>query len=182
MLSKYMEGFKMRILIIIYDGCDDSETLYPYYRIIEEGWIADVASMEKRLIHAKYHFTLEATHTFAEIDFTVYDGLILPGGGAPEKIRQSKEAVSIVRSMMKAGKPIGAICHGQQILISADVLKNRRCTCYPGIVDDIVNSGALYEDAEVVVDDNLVTSRRPSDLPAFMREMIGLIQSKKLKE
>ena len=98
---------------------------------------------------------------------------MLPGGKAPEKLRLIEKVCEIVREFEKVGKPMAAICHGQQILISADVLKGKNATCYPGIRDDIKNAGAIYEDSRVVVCKNLVTSRRPEDLPHFMKEFIG---------
>lgn len=160
------------ILIITADMCDDSEVLYPYYRMIEEGYTVDVASFEKTVVKAKYHFTIDANTSVSEGDSSMYDALILPGGMAPEKLRQNSDVLRIVKEFSEMNKPIAAICHGQQILISAGILKNKKATCYPGIKDDLINAGALYEDAEVVVCDNLITSRRPHDLPAFFRELL----------
>lgn len=165
-----------KILLITYDNCDDSEVLYPLFRMREAGYTVDVASMEKRTIKAKYHFTMEATHLLSEVDPSEYAGLILPGGTAPEKIRQQASALEITRYFDKNGLPIAAICHGPLILISAGTLRGRKCTCYPGIRDDVINAGGLYDDAEAVVDGNVVTSRRPEDLPAFMREFIALLE------
>ncbi len=167
-----------KILMLTYDNCDDSEVLYPLFRFQEEGWQVTVASMEKRTIKAKYHFTIEATHLFDEINPAEFDALMLPGGTAPEKIRQQMRAIELVRHFTDTKKPIGAICHGQQILISAKALAGIRCTCYPGIRDDLVNAGGLYENSPVVVDKNIVTSRRPEDLPYFMRELVKMIKSK----
>lgn len=109
-----------------------------------------------------------------ETDPKTYDGLVLPGGTAPEKIRQIPYVSEIVNS---DGKPIAAICHGQQILISSGILSGRKATCYPGIKDDLINAGATYFDERVVCDDNLVTSRRPEDLPYFMYEFVSLLKS-----
>ena len=120
----------------------------------------------------KYHFKIDANLTFDEVDSEKYDGLVLPGGKAPEKLRQIDGVKRIVREFEETQKPMAAICHGQQILISADVLKGKNATCYPGICDDLKNAGAVYVDKKVVVDKNLVTSRRPEDLPFFMREFL----------
>lgn len=166
---------KKKILLITYDNCDDSELLYPLFRMREAGYTVDIASMEKRVIKAKYHFTAEATLLLEEADPSEYAGLILPGGTAPEKIRQNAAALEITRYFDKNGLPIAAICHGPLILISAGVLRGRKCTCYPGIRDDLINAGGLYENAEAVIDGNLVTSRRPENLPAFMRGFIALL-------
>ena len=166
----------MKILLITYDKCDDSEVLYPYLRMLEEGCEVDVASLEKRTIHAKYWYTIDATLLPEEIDADKYDGLILPGGTAPEKLRQNEYILNAVKTIMNAGKPVCSICHGQQILISTGLLKNRTATCYPGIRDDLINAGANYKNEPVVVDGNLVTSRRPEDLPYFMREFVKLLK------
>ncbi len=166
-----------KILIITYDNCDDSEVQYPLYRLWEEGWQVDVASMEKRVIKAKYHFTVEATLTLDEVNVQDYDGLFLPGGTAPEKIRLQPKALEIARAFDKAGKPIGAICHGQLILISAGLIKDKKCTCYIGVRDDLINAGAVYVNERVVVDGGLVTSRHPNDLAYCMHEFIKLIKN-----
>ena len=164
------------ILFITADNCDDSEVLYPYFRMLEEGYRVDVASFEKTLIKAKYHFTIDANIAVSDVQTDEYDGLILPGGTAPEKLRQNSEVIRIVKEFVDADKPVAAICHGQQILISAGVVKSKKATCYPGIKDDLINAGALYENAEVVICGNLVTSRRPDDLPAFTREFVKLVK------
>ena len=168
-----------KILMITGDNSDDSEVLYPYYRVKEEGWEITVAAAQKATVHAKYHFTVEADIRFSEIHPEDFDGLILPGGMAPEKIRQDTKAVETVRIMVESGKPVCAICHGPQLLISAKVLKGRKATCYPGIADDLKNAGADYVNAPAVVDGNLVTSRRPQDLPDMMRAFIALFKSDK---
>ena len=164
----------MKILMITDDKNDDSEALYPFYRMKEEGWEVEVAAMTKKVIASKYHFTLPADKAVSECRAEEYDGLILPGGSAPEKLRQNPDVICLTKEIFNAGKPVAAICHGPQILISAGVLKGRKATCYPGIADDLKNAGALYEDAPVVVDQNLVTSRRPEDLPHWMREFVKL--------
>ena len=164
------------VLIITSDMCDDSELLYPYYRVLEEGFEADVASFTEKTVKCKYHFECDANKAVADIDSADYDGLILPGGSAPEKLRQNVDVIRLVREMFEQKKPIASICHGQQILISAKELGGMDATCYPGIKDDLVNAGANYKDEPVVVCDNLVTSRRPQDLPFFMREFINLMK------
>lgn len=163
------------VLIITADMCDDSEVMYPYYRMLEEGYNVDVASFDRTVLKAKYHFTIDANISLSEVKCDKYDCLILPGGTAPEKLRQNSYVISIVKEFEKAKKPIAAICHGQQILISSDVLRGKTATCYPGIRDDLKNSGAIYSDECVVVSQNLVTSRRPEDLPYFMREFVKLV-------
>lgn len=166
----------MKILMITADGYDDSEVLYPYFRLIEAGFSVDVASFEAGPVKGKYHFVTEADMAFEDIRANAYGGLIIPGGKAPEKIRQNQAALDAVRFFMANSLPVGAICHGQQILISARVLQGRQCTCYPGIRDDLVNAGGIYLDQAAVADGPLVTSRRPEDLPYFMREFLNLMK------
>ncbi|MBD8946699.1 MAG: type 1 glutamine amidotransferase [Clostridiales bacterium] len=163
------------ILMITGKDYDDSEVLYPYYRLIEEGFDVDIASVEKGEVTGKYHFKINANLTFDEVNPAKYDGLLLPGGKAPEKLRIIDKVCEIVREFEKTNKPIAAICHGQQLLISADVLYGKNVTCYPGIRDDIKNAGAIYIDKQVVVDKNFITSRRPEDLPYFMGAFLKLL-------
>ncbi|RCX09963.1 PfpI peptidase [Anaerobacterium chartisolvens] len=163
-----------KILMITADGYDDSEVLYPYFRLIEQGFSVDVASFAKGPVNGKYHFVIQAGMSFEEVCPDKYDGLMIPGGKAPEKIRQNAAVLDAVRRFMERGLPVAAICHGQQILISAKVLCGRKCTCYPGIRDDLINAGGVYLDSEAVADGNLVTSRRPEDLPYFMREFVRM--------
>lgn len=165
----------MKILMLTGKDYDDSEVLYPFYRLLEAGCSVDVASFEKGSVKGKYFFELTVQKAFEEIDSSDYSALVLPGGKAPEKIRQNEAARNAVRFFVTNGLPTAAICHGPQLLISAGVLRGRKATCYPGIRDDLINAGAEYLDCEVVVDGNLVTSRRPADLPAFMREFTRLL-------
>lgn len=164
----------MKVLMITEDKNDDSEVLYPYFRMQEEGFEVEVAALTRKTVASKYHFTVEAVKAVSECAGADYDALILPGGSAPEKLRLSPDALRLVREIYEAKKPVCAICHGPQLLISAGVVKGKKATCYPGIADDLKNAGALYEDAPVVVDQNLVTSRRPQDLPYWMREFVAL--------
>lgn len=167
----------MKILMLTAEGYDDSEVLYPYFRMLEEGYEVEIASFEKKPVYGKYHFVVEASLAFEEVQCENYAGLLIPGGKAPEKIRQNKAALKIVQHFIEKNLPVAAICHGQQILISAGVLKGKKATCYPGVADDLINAGAMYKDSQVVIDHNLVTSRRPEDLPSFMKEYLKLIRS-----
>lgn len=167
-----------KILIITEDNCDDSELLYPYYRITEQGWQPVVAALTEKTVRAKYHFTVGARSTDG-ISAEDYDGLVIPGGTAPEKLRQNRAAVNLVRDFVSSGKPVAAICHGPQLLISAGAAAGKRMTGYPGIADDIRAAGGDYTDEPAVVYGNIVTSRRPCDLPYFMKEFIALAERKK---
>ena len=166
----------MKALILIADGVEDSEFFYPYYRLQEEGIDVDVAGPDTGTVTGKHGYTFEANLAFTGLKADEYDLLILPGGKAPETVRLNADAVKITTEMMNAGKPVAAICHGAQTLISAGVLQGRKATCWAAIRDDIKSAGAEYADEEVVVDGNLVTSRSPGDLPAFCRRMFAAIK------
>ena len=166
----------MKALIISADDFEDSELLYPYYRLKEEGVEADIASIKKGTIKGKHGYEADANKALREIDAAEYDLLLLPGGRAPEKIRKEKEALEIAKHFFGNNKPVSAICHGAQTLITAGVLKGRHATCYKSVAPEMKAAGAVYEDREVVVDGNLVTSRQPSDLPAFMRETMKMLK------
>ncbi len=167
----------MKALFISADRYEDVELLAPYYRFLEEGIEADIASMKKGPIMGKHGYEVEATKTLAQVAPDEYDLLVLPGGRAPEAVRKEPKAVEIARDFFMKGKPVAAICHGPQILITAGLLKGRRATCSRSVVDELKAAGACYENREVVVDGNLVTSRQPSDLPALMRETMKLLRS-----
>lgn len=165
----------MKALILVADGVEDLEFFYPYYRLVEEGVEVDVASPDGEAIMGKHAYDFEPDLAFADVSADDYDLLVLPGGKGPEIIRLEPEAIEITRKMFEASKTVAALCHGPQILISADVLRGRRATCWPALRDDLKAAGADYVDEEVVVDGNLITSRRPEDLPAFCREIFAAI-------
>jgi len=166
----------MRALIISADQFEDSELLVPYYRLREEGIPVDVAAPAGGTITGKHGYQVPVDLTLGQVRPENYTLLVLPGGKAPAAIRKETAALEICRHFFAHHKPVAAICHGPQTLISAGLLAGRRATCYKAVAEEMRGADALYEDSEVVVDGNLVTSRIPSDLPAFMREMM-----KKLK-
>jgi len=165
----------MKALIISADHFEDSELLFPFYRLKEEGLEVDIASITRGKIHGKHGYEVAVDRALRDIDPNEYDALILPGGKAPAILRNEQAAIEIAKDFFRRNKLIAAICHGPQILITAGVLKGRHATCYHSVAEELQEAGALYEDKEVVVDGNLVTSRQPSDLPAFMREIIRLL-------
>ncbi len=166
----------MKALILAADGFEDSELLYPYYRLQEEEIAVDVAAPEAGPIAGKHGYSVEANLAFADVKPNEYDLLVLPGGKGPETVRLDKNAVDATRRMLETGKLVAAICHGAQVLISAGVIYGRTATCYKGVRDDLKAAGAEYVDREVVVDDNLITSRVPGDLPAFSRQIFKALQ------
>ncbi|MDX1253497.1 MAG: type 1 glutamine amidotransferase [Gammaproteobacteria bacterium] len=166
----------MKALIISADDFEDSELLVPLYRLKEAEIEVDIASIAKGKIRGKHGYETEVDKTLQEVRPDDYDLLVIPGGKAPEVVRKQSVALDIAKHFFRAGKPIAAICHGPQVLISAGLLEGRRATCYKSVAQELKAAGAIYEDKEVVVDGNLVTSRQPGDLPAFLREMIRVVK------
>lgn len=165
----------MKALIISADNFEDSELLVPYYRLQEAGVKVTVASLKRGTITGKQGYEVDVDKALVEVNPDDYAILVLPGGKAPAVVRKEPKVLEIARSFFAHSKPVAAICHGPQILISAGLLKGRSATCYMSVAEELKEAGALYKDREVVVDANLVTSRQPSDLPAFMRETMKLL-------
>jgi protease I len=166
----------MKALIFGADGFEDVELIYPYHRLQEKGITTHIASMKTGPIIGKHGYEINADIAFKDVNPADYNILVISGGKGPEKMRLDEDALAITRYFFKENKPVAAICHGPQVLVSAGVIKGRKVTCWLGIRDDIVAAGALYEDCEVVIDRNLVSSRSPDDLYAFGREMIKLLK------
>lgn len=164
-----------KALFLSADNFEDSELLVPLYRLREAGCSVDVASLKGGPIRGKHGYEVPVDKVCTEISPSDYDVLVLPGGKAPAAIRNNATIQSIARSFMSDGKPIAAICHGPQILISAGLVRGRKCTCYKTVMTELREAGAQYEDTEVVVDGNLITSRQPEDLPAFNRELMKML-------
>jgi protease I len=166
----------MKALIISADHFEDSELLYPLYRLQEEGLQVTVASIARGKIHGKHGYEVVVDKALRDVEPGEYALLVLPGGKAPATLRKEAAAVAVAQDFMQSDKPVAAICHGPQLLITAGAMVGRRATCAPSVAEELQQAGALYEDQEVVVDGKLVTSRQPADLPAFMREMIRLLK------
>jgi len=164
-----------RVLIFIDEGYEDLEFWYPKIRLQEAGAVVDVAAHERATFRGKHGLPARAELTYAEIDPSAYDALVIPGGYAPDRIRRRPTAIAVVKDMARAHKPIAAICHGPQVLISAGILRGKKATCFASIKDDVINAGAQYVDDEVVVDGGVITSRTPEDLPAFCRAIIAAL-------
>ncbi|OMC55203.1 peptidase C56 [Mycobacterium sp. IS-836] len=175
-MSNELQG--KRIAILAADGVEKVELEQPREALEGAGAEVQLLSLKSGEIQARNH-DLEPAGTFA-VDRTVsdasvdqFDGLVLPGGTVnPDKLRLDDSAVSFVRDFVKSGKPVGAICHGPWTLVEAGVAAGRRLTSYPSIRTDLRNAGARVVDEEVVVDGNLISSRSPSDLPAFCSTVV----------
>jgi protease I len=163
-----MDLKRCKIINLIHQDFEDLEPWYPTLRLREEG----VTCRGKHGVPAVSDFG------FTQVRVEDYDGLLVPGGWAPDKLRRFPECLELVRAMDQAGKPIGQICHAGWVLASAGILKGRKLTSVGAIRDDLVNAGAEWVDEAVVVDGNLVSSRRPPDLPHYARAFIELLRKR----
>lgn len=166
-----------RILILCGPDYEDMELHYPRYRLMEEGAEVLVAGIGDTTYEGKRGYPVTVDAQVSELVARDFDAVVIPGGYAPDHMRRSEELLSLVREIHDQGKTVAAICHAPWVAVSAGILKGRRMTCVPAIKDDVINAGADYVDEPVVVDGNLVTSRRPDDLPAFLPALIEAIAS-----
>lgn len=171
-----MELGGKKVALLVAKDYEDPEFWYPYYRMKEAGaevvvvGTADgdevVASKDGRPVE----IDLRADEALVEAE--EFDGVIVPGGWAPDRLRRCEKTLELVSALFDDGKVVAAICHGAQVLISADIVRGKRMTSAPAIKDDMRNAGAVWVDEEVVVDGKVISSRSPQDLPAFCREII----------
>ena len=161
-----------RVAILVEDLYQDQEVWYPYFRLKEAGVEVTVVGTKKLEFTSKHGYPIRADVTIDKVSADQFDGVVVPGGYAPDILRRFAEVNRFVSAMDRQGKLIAAICHAGWVLVSADVLRGKTATGFFAIKDDLVNAGATYVDREVVRDGNLVTSRTPEDLPAFMRTFL----------
>lgn len=165
-----------RILQLVSEDFEDLELWYPVHRLREEGCVVDIAGEKAGVTHhGKYGAPCESNVSWDDVDPADYDGLLVPGGWAPDKLRRYPKVLGIVRDMNAEGKVVGEICHAGWVLISAGILDGRTVTSTPGIRDDMTNAGATWVDEPSVVDANLVSARRPPDLGAYMKDYIRVL-------
>lgn len=166
-----LEGKK--VIVLAENNYQELELWYPYYRLKEEGAeVSVVGSGSSSTFTSKTGYPVTADFSAEVVNMADYDGIIIPGGYAPDLMRRFPPMVKLVRDAHDQGKVIGAICHAGWMLVSAGILKGKKATCFFAIRDDLINAGANYIDQDVVRDGNLITSRMPDDLPAFCREII----------
>lgn len=171
-----MELTGKRIAVLVDNLYQEMEIWYPLYRFREAGAeVVTIGAKAGATYTSKLGYPCVAEKSYDEVQAKDYDGVVLPGGFAPDHIRRHPKAIQFVKEMDAQGKLVASICHGLWIACSAGILRGRRTTCFFAIKDDVVNAGGLYEDAEAVVDRNLVSSRRPDDLPAFCRASIAVV-------
>jgi len=176
-MAKLLDG--LRVACLATDGVEGIELEEPVAALSGFGAAVDVVSDRPDRIQAFRHHdkskTIDVDHTFAEVSASDYDALFLPGGALnADALRTVPEAIRFVQEFFAADKPVAVICHGPWILLNARVVAGRTLTSWPSLRVDLENGGAHWVDAEVQVDDRLVSSRKPDDLPAFIREMIDL--------
>ena len=155
-----------------------SELWYPVYRLREEGASVALVGPEAGKTYASKHgYPVKTDRAAKDVSADEFDAVVIPGGYAPDRMRRDPAMVQLVADAVKAGKTVAAICHGGWMLCSAGVLEGRRVTSFFAIKDDLTNAGAQWVDEEVVRDGNLITSRQPDDLPAFLRSIIATLAS-----
>ena len=166
-----------RVAFLATDGVEQIELTEPWKAVEEEGGEPELISLEEGEIqgfdHLDHGRKFQVDRAVSDADPDDYDGLVQPGGVAnPDFLRCDEDAVAFTRAFFEAGKPVAQICHGPWMLVEADVVRGRRVTSYPSIQTDLRNAGAEWVDEEVVVDNGLVTSRKPDDLPAFCSKLV----------
>ena len=171
-----------KAVVLTADKFEDMEVFFPVFRLLEEGWQVDIAAPGMKEIRGENGYVLKPDITIEEVDPDEYNLLIIPGGapnGAPATVRKIKKAQEIAKSFFAKNKPVASICHGPYTLVSAGLVKGRHLTSFwhDGVPEEIQGAGGIWEDKDVVVDGNLVTSRWPMDLPAFMREVMTIAKT-----
>jgi len=165
-----------KVFILVETIYNDLEFWYPYYRLKEAGAeVIVVGPMGGMVYNGKAGLPVKADAGMADVTAADCDGLIIPGGYAPDHMRRHPQMVQLVRDCVESGEIVAAICHAGWMLASADVLHGRTVTSFFAIRDDLVHAGATFVDQEVVVDGNIITSRTPDDLPPFMRAIISAL-------
>ncbi|MFO7991541.1 MAG: type 1 glutamine amidotransferase domain-containing protein [Thermoplasmata archaeon] len=163
-------------IVLLENGFEDSELIYPYFRLQEAGYDVDLVSSDDDTYESKHGMKMKPSKTADDVDVSEYDVMVVPGGRAPDRMRIKDSMVDLVKRADKEGLVIASICHGAQLLIEAEVVKGKKMTCWKSVATDLKNAGAEYVDEEVVVDGNFVSSRMPPDLPAFMRETLKVLE------
>jgi protease I len=159
---------------------EDLELWYPKIRLEEEGASTLVAGTGEKTYQGKRGYPLTVDTSVDEIEAAEFDGLVIPGGYAPDIMRRSPKLLRLTREIYQAGKPVAFICHAGWVPISAGIVKGKRGTSVGAIKDDLVNAGMLWEDSAVVVDGNLISSRTPADLPLFCKAIIAALEKSRV--
>ncbi len=165
-----------RVLFFAGPLYEDLELWYPKIRLEEEGAATTVAGLGDKTYQGKRGYPVTVDTSVDQIDARDFDGLVIPGGFAPDQLRRYEKVLTITREIYQAGKPVAFICHAGWVPISAKILKGKRATSVRAIKDDMENAGVIWEDRPVVVDGNLISSRTPADLPDFCRALLAALR------
>ncbi|MBI1832460.1 MAG: type 1 glutamine amidotransferase [Planctomycetes bacterium] len=169
-----------RVAVLVEQQYQEMEVWYPVYRL-REAWckVTLVGPAAGATYPSKLGYPAKSDKAAEDVTADDFDALVIPGGFAPDFLRRHESVINFVRHFAERGKPIAAICHGPWVLCSTTALRGRKATCFHAIKDDVTNAGATYVDAEVVRDGNIITSRKPDDLPAFVVELMKALAEKK---
>jgi protease I len=169
-----------RVAILIENVYEDMELLYPYYRLKEAGASVQLVGPEVQKYSGKHGYPMSSEVAARDVGADDFDGVVIPGGYAPDKLRRYPEVLDIVKGVFDKGGLVAAICHAGWVPISAGILKGKTGTCVPAIKDDMINAGMRYVDEPVVVDGSLVTSRTPVDLPQYLPAIIEVLSGERV--
>lgn len=167
-----------KVVILTADKTEDVEFFYPYYRLTEAGYDVDVVTPEGGAFEGKHGLGLKNTKAIKDVRASDYELLYIPGGKAPEALRKNDAVLGFVKEFAATGKPIGAICHGPQVLISAGLVKGHQMAGYNGIKDELEEAGATYVDEALVECDQFITGRLPSDLHRHLYGVLQVLEGK----
>jgi len=166
-----------KIAILVDTLYQEMEVWYPLFRFQEAGaTVVTVGAKAGETYGSKLGYPVKCQLSYDDAKASDFDGVVIPGGYAPDMMRRYPAILNLVRDCFNQGKPVAAICHAGWVPASAGILKGKTATCFFAIKDDVINAGAKYVDEEVVVDGNLITSRTPNDLPAFCRELVKALE------
>jgi protease I len=169
-----------RVAVLVEQQYQEMEVWYPVYRLREAGCRVTLVGPEAGHTYpSKLGYPAKSDKAAGDVSANDFDAIVIPGGFAPDFLRRSEAILKLVSTMAEQGKVVAAICHGPWVLCSTQALKGRRATCFFAIKDDVINAGANYVDAEVMRDGNLITSRKPDDLPAFVQAIIQAVRESK---
>lgn len=175
-----MELQGTRVAVLVEQQYQEMEVWYPVYRLREAGAKVTLVGPEGGQTYpSKLGYPAKSDKGIKEVSARDFDAVVIPGGFAPDFIRRTEAMIRLVSEMAEQGKVVAAICHGPWVLCSTQALKGKKATCFFAIKDDVINAGASYVDAEVVCDGNIITSRKPDDLPAFLQAIIKAVKERK---
>jgi protease I len=169
-----------KIAILATNDFEDIELKSPFDRLRDAGFDVSIVGPQagSEIIGKRRKFRISVDLSIEDVNVDQFDALVIPGGYSPDKLRLEPAAVDFTRDFMVSGKPVAAICHAAQLLISAGVVEGRTLTCWPSVADDVKNAGGNYVDEPLVVDGNLISSRKPADLPPFVDAIIAVLEER----